>query len=119
MDFKDILKDMVLRVDGGKAAVVMGFDGIPLEEYKKDGVETDIQIVGIEYAGIIKDMKHAAEILDGGQLAELSVVTSTGIIVVRCVNDDYFLMINLAFDGNLGKARYMLKMAAPKLKELL
>jgi len=119
MDFKEILKDMVKRVDGGRAAVLMGYDGIPIEEYRREGVDTDIQLIGVEYSTIIKEMKRASEILEGGELAEVSVVTGNGIVVVRGVSDEYFLMISLTAEGNLGKARYMLKMAVPKLKELL
>lgn len=119
MDFREILKDMVQRVDGGRAAVLMGYDGIAIDEYKKEGEVTDIQLMGIEYSTVLKEMKHTSEILEGGEVAEVSVVTGSGMVVARAVTDDYFVMINLALDGNLGKARYLMKMAVPKLKEQL
>lgn len=119
MDFREILRDMVQRVDGGRAAILMGYDGIAIDEYKKEGDVTDIQLMGIEYSSVLKEMKHTSEILESGEVAEVSVVTGSGMVVARAVSNDYFVMINLALDGNLGKARYLLKMAAPKLKELL
>jgi len=119
MDFKEILKDMVKRVDGAKAAVLMGYDGIAIDEYKKEGTDIDIQLMGVEYSGIIKEMKRTSEVLEGGDVAEVSVITGNGIVVIRGVSDEYFIMINLDSDGNLGKARYLMKMAVPKLKEQL
>lgn len=119
MGFKEILKELVKRVDGGRAAILMGYDGISIDEYRSEGVDTDIQLIGVEYSGIIKEMKRASEVLDGGELTEVSVITGKGMVVVRGVADDYFLMVSLTLDGNLGKARYLMKMAVPKLKELL
>lgn len=119
MDFREILKDMVHRVDGGRAAILMGYDGIAIDEYKKEGEATDIQLMGIEYSSVLKEMKRTSEILEIGAVAEVSVVTGNGMVVARAVSDDYFVMINLALDGNLGKARYLMKMAVSKLKGLL
>lgn len=119
MEFKDMLKEVVVRVDGATAAIIMGYDGIALEEYRKEGVDTDIQLIGIEYSSILKEMKRASEILECGEVAEVSILTKKGMVVVRGVTDEYFLMVSLTADGNLGKARYLMKMASPKLKELL
>lgn len=119
MDFREILKDLVKRVDGGRAAVLMGYDGIAIDEYKKEGTDIDIQLMGIEYSGIIKEMKRTSEVLEGGDVAEVSVITGKGMVVIRAVSDEYFIMTNLDIDGNLGKARYLMKMAVPKLKEQL
>lgn len=119
MDFKEIISELVKRVDGARAAILMGYDGIPLEESRKEGVDTDIQLIGIEYSNILKEMKRASDILEAGEVTEVSIITGNGIVVVRGVLDEYFLMVYLVPDGNLGKARYLMKMAAPKLKELL
>ena len=119
MDFREILTDVVKRVDGGKAVVLMGYDGIAIDEFRREGTDVDIQLVAIEYSSILKEMKRATELLESGTLQEISVVTGKAMIVARAVTDEYFLMFYLSLDGNLGKARYMMKMAAPELKELL
>ena len=119
MEFKEILGELVERVDGARAAILMGYDGIAIDEYRKEGVDTDIQLIGIEYSSILKEMKRASEILEAGEVAEVSIVTGKGMVVVRGVTDEYFVMVSLTVDGNLGKARYLMKMAAPKLKNLL
>lgn len=119
MDFREILTDLVKRVDGGKAAILMGYDGIPIDEYRREGADIDLQLIAIEYSSILKEMKRAAEVLESGTLEEISVVTGRGMVVARAVSDEYFVMVCLALDGNLGKARYMMKMSVPKLKEQL
>jgi predicted regulator of Ras-like GTPase activity (Roadblock/LC7/MglB family) len=119
MDFKEILKDIVKRVDGGMAAVLMGYDGISIDEYSIEGAGIDIQQIGVEYSSILKELKRTSEALEGGDVAEVCVTTGKGIAVAGSLSADYFLMVYLAPDGNLGKARYLMKMAVPKLKEQL
>ena len=37
------------------------------------------------------------------------------ITLIRTLNDTYFLALAMRPDGNLGKGRYMMRTAAPKL----
>ena len=50
--FRDSLQRMVDRLTGGVAGILMGFDGISVESYTKDGSKKalDIQTVGMELA---------------------------------------------------------------------
>ena len=82
MEFKEIIGELVERVDGARAPILMGYDGIAIEEYRKEGIDTDIQLIGIEYSSILKEMKRASEILEAGEVAEVSIVTGKGIVVV-------------------------------------
>jgi hypothetical protein len=36
--------------------------------------------------------------------------------VVRIVSPEYFMVVALTQEGNVGKARYLLRVTAPKLK---
>ena len=50
----------------------------------------------------------------------MSVNTEKVITIMRMVNPDYYVVLALLPDGNYGKGRYALRIAAPKLaKELL
>jgi hypothetical protein len=50
MVFKEILREVVENAGGGLAAVIMGMDGIAIDDYVTPGVRLDVQAVGIEYS---------------------------------------------------------------------
>ena len=112
MSFRDILKSSVDSVDGGAAAVVMGFDGIAVEEYKRDGTSVDVQTLGVEYSSALTEVRRTAESLAAGAVQEVAVVTDGALVLLRPVNTDYFLALVLDKNGNFGKGRYVLRRAA-------
>jgi predicted regulator of Ras-like GTPase activity (Roadblock/LC7/MglB family) len=117
--FNDILKDLVEGVGGGTGAVLMGYDGIAIDQYFRPNEELDLQLVAVEYANILKDIRRTAEILDSGTLEEVSIRTEMFLVIVRIINEDFFVALTLRRDGNFGKARYLLQREAPRLREAL
>ena len=54
--FRENIKKLVERLDGGVAAVLMGFDGISVDSFAKsgyDGALPDIQTLAMEFAHLI------------------------------------------------------------------
>jgi predicted regulator of Ras-like GTPase activity (Roadblock/LC7/MglB family) len=117
--FDDILQNIVEEVGGGVGAVLMGYDGIAVDQYFKPYDEMDMQLVAVEYANILKDIRKTAEILDSGALEEVSIRTEMFLVIVRIINDEFFVALSLLRDGNFGKGRYLLLRAAPRLREAL
>lgn len=114
--FQDALKKVVDNVDGGIAGLVMGFDGIPLEQYARDGHKIDVTTVGMEFSFILTQVKRAAEILQLGDAKEVTIKAEKLTVVMRLLSADYFLALALEPEGNFGKARYLMRVAAPKLQ---
>jgi hypothetical protein len=48
-------------------------------------------------------------------VTELSVQSERLLVVARLVSPEYFMVVALKPDGNFGKARFMLRVTAPKL----
>jgi hypothetical protein len=48
-------------------------------------------------------------------VAEIAISTDKLLAVVRIVSPEYFMVVALTPDGNYGKARYLLRVTAPKL----
>jgi predicted regulator of Ras-like GTPase activity (Roadblock/LC7/MglB family) len=119
MSFREILKRVVSEVDGALGAVLMGYDGISIDDYIREGLSDDIQLLAVEYTSIIKEVRRAVDVLKTGQMEELSLATDQSRIVIRIVNEDFFVLLALSYDGNFGKARYLLKRAVPLLRESL
>ena len=120
MTFKEELEGICGRVDGSYAASLMGFDGIAIETVTPappDGVE--LQTLLIEYSSILSQIKNAAESLQMGKASEVSIRTEKLLAVARLLTPDYFMVLALGPEGNLGRARYELRVAGPRVaKEL-
>ena len=124
--FRDSLQKLVERVEGGVAGILMGFDGISVEAYTRPhetiggtiggGPGSDIQTVGMELAHVIGQVRRAAELLEVGRLSEVTVRADKMVVLVRALNDEYFLAFALRPAGNFGKARYVLRLLAPKIQ---
>ena len=113
--FKEILKEVVDNTDGGVASLLMGFDGIPVDQYVREGEGFDVASVGMEYSVILKNIRNAAQMLEAGDAQEVSVQAERVTTVIRLLNEEYFVAIALRPSGNLGKARFLLRTRGSKL----
>lgn len=117
MSFLTQLESVVNQVDGALACSVMGFDGIAVETHQKpSAVEFELPNTWIEYGNLLGQLKTAAETLRAGEVQEMSINSEKVITIMRMVTPDYFLVLALSANGNYGKARYALRIAAPKMK---
>jgi len=116
MGFREDLLAICGRVDGALAATLMGFDGIAIETHEAqppDGIE--LQTLLVEYSGILSQVRQAAETLQMGKASEVSIRTDKLVAVARPLTPDYFVVLALSPEGNVGRARYELRVASPKL----
>ena len=113
--FKDALRELVEKTEGGIAGIVMDREGIALDSYARDDAPFDINIVGIEFGVILGSVKRAAESLEAGTASEVAIGTDKMITIIRTLGETYFLALAMRPDGNFGKGRYMLRTTAPKL----
>jgi predicted regulator of Ras-like GTPase activity (Roadblock/LC7/MglB family) len=113
--FQDALREIVEKVEGGVAGLIMDSEGIAVDSYAKDGAPFDITTIGIEFGVVLGSIKRAAESLDAGKAQEVAINTDKMITVIRTLGDTYFLAVALRPDGNLGKGRFLMRTAAPKL----
>lgn len=93
----------------------MGLDGIAVDSYVRDSGGFDINIVTMEFSFILTQVTKAAETLKIGGLEELVVKAEQLVLVMRMINEQYFLAVALPPDGNLGKCRFLMRLTAPKL----
>jgi len=117
--FKEILEEIVGGVDGGLAGLVMGYDGIALDNYVASEREVEIETAGMEFSQILQNIRTAAEMLEVGKAAEVAVKAERLTMVLRLLTDEYFVAIALGPDANVGKARFLLRTRAHQLQEAL
>jgi len=116
MPLRDTLNDIVQSVDGALASIIMGYDGIPIEEVALKQSDFDIQLMSVEYSSVLKEIKRTIEIIRAGDMEEVSITTGQTFVVMRVLGNELFIALIIRRTGNFGKGRYMLKC---KSKELM
>lgn len=117
--FSEILQRIVEETGGGIGAVLMGYDGIAIEQYFAPDEDLDLQMVVVEYSNVLKEIRKTADILSLGDMEEISIRTDRFIIVIRVLNDEYFVALVINRDGNFGKGRYLMTRESYNLTEAL
>ena len=115
MSFAETLRRIVEESGGGIAAVLIGRDGIPIEQVQAQ----DSGVAGVEFGRIVEEARKAADSLDGGLPRECIFVLQRLSILVHTIDAETFVVLALAPDGNLGKARYLLRRYALAIREEL
>jgi len=114
MPFADILKEVVNGTEGSLGALIVGLDGIPVEEYTV-GSEMDIQSMTVEYSSLLKEIEKGSQAAQLGSTREVTVISDKAMVMLRRLNDEYFFVMVMKPEGNFGKGRFLLRMSVPKL----
>lgn len=124
MSFEALLAEIVRSCGGGIGAALMGGDGIPIAEVRistapEGPLAEDIGTAGVEFGRILDEIRKASDALAGGTVLETLVVLSRFSLLFRAIDDDTFLVLVLAPDGNVGKARYLIRRHLAALRQQL
>jgi predicted regulator of Ras-like GTPase activity (Roadblock/LC7/MglB family) len=116
--FREVLQKALENTEGCLGILIMGTDGIPVQKVlPPEGTEFDFDIAVAEYTSLIKNAKRSET--GPGKLQEVALTSENGIFILRFVNDDYFIAMITAPDGNFGRGRYELRRAALLLEKEL
>jgi len=117
--FEKALARIADRVSGTRAVSLVGSDGIPVATRgSTEGLS--IETVAAEIGGLLRAARTTGAASGSGEIREIATVTDTGITVLSRVTGEYYLLLLLAREGNLGRGRFELRKAAAALeKELL
>lgn len=116
MSFSGILKETVDRVDGAVSAMIIGSDGISVEEYASEKL-INLEDLSAEASAMIRDIGNASETLGIGEAKEFSIISERCGIIMRKINSDYYLALVIKPEGNYGKGRFVLKSTVPKIEK--
>lgn len=117
MPYKESLKALTEGVEGGLSAIIMGYDGIAIDEYCVEKTSFDLQLLVVEYSNLLRDIKRTVELLENGIMQEVSITTDRLRVLVRVINEQFFLVLVITAAGNYGKGRYLLSLEALKLRD--
>jgi predicted regulator of Ras-like GTPase activity (Roadblock/LC7/MglB family) len=108
--FKDLLDSIIERTEGSLGALIMGTDGIAVEKILSEkGTDANLDIAAAEFTSVVRGAQRAGSDLGLGSLRELVVTLDDSIIIMRLLSKDYFVVLALGPEGNLGRGRFELR----------
>lgn len=110
--FKEALQGIVERTDGSLGALIMGVDGLSVEKvFTDEGEDANLDVAAAEFTSVIRLARKSGAELNLGELNELTVLLRDVTFTMRLFNRDYFVVLAMKPDGNLGRGRYELRKA--------
>lgn len=122
MSFEHILREIVGGCDALGAAL-MGADGIPIAQEVAQGADASaadtLGVLGVEFGRLLDETRKAADSVEGGAVDEVTTRMGRFTVVARVVDEETFLVVAIAPEGNLGKARFLARRHLISLREQL
>ncbi len=114
MSFESILQETIHGCRGAIGIALMSSDGIPIAQVIADtpearALEEAFQAAGVEFGRVLDEVGKVSGSLGAGELRALSVTLERFSLVFDLVDDEIFVVMALLPDGNLGKARYLIR----------
>lgn len=114
--FKKALEAILERTEGSTGALIMGTDGIAVEKVLMEaGKEANLDAAAAEFTTLVRATQRVSRDTGLGLLNELVLSLEEASVVMRLLNQDYFLVLAIERDGNLGRGRYELRKAELEL----
>lgn len=110
--FKAPLEAIIEHTDGCIGALIMGTDGISVEKVLlPEGRDANLDVAAAEFTTLVRNAQRTSGDTGLGSLRELVVASEEATIVMRLVSQEYFIVLALKPDGNLGRGRFELRKA--------
>ncbi|MBA2524384.1 MAG: roadblock/LC7 domain-containing protein [Pyrinomonadaceae bacterium] len=114
--FKELLESIIERTEGSLGALIMGLDGIAVEKVIGEaGNEANLDVAAAEFTSLVRGAQKSGNDIGLGNLRELVVSLDRAIVMMRLLGRDYFVVLALSPEGNLGRGRYELRKAELQL----
>jgi predicted regulator of Ras-like GTPase activity (Roadblock/LC7/MglB family) len=110
--FKEILETIIEHTEGSLGALIMGIDGIAVERsLKQAGQEANLDVAAAEFTSLVRNAQRAGKDTGLGNLHELVISLENAVVLTRLLGRDYFVVLAINPEGNLGRARFELRKA--------
>jgi predicted regulator of Ras-like GTPase activity (Roadblock/LC7/MglB family) len=108
--FKQLLETILERTEGSLGALIMGTDGIAVDKVLGEaGKDANLDIAAAEFTSVVRAAQRASSDLGLGKVRELVVSLDNSIILMRMLSKDYFVVLALSDEGNIGRGRFELR----------
>ena len=116
--FRQALEEILERTEGSLGALIMGIDGISVEKViGEDGTDANLDVAAAEFTSLVRNAQRTGSDTGLGDLRELVVSHAESTIIMRLFNREYYVVLAMRPDGNLGRGRYELRKAELQLAQ--
>ena len=110
--FKEALENIMERTEGSLGALIMGTDGIAVEKVLVEaGEDANLDVAAAEFTSLIRNAQRAGNDTGLGSLREMVLLLDRAAVVMRLLSREYFMVLAVKPDGNLGRGRFELRKA--------
>jgi predicted regulator of Ras-like GTPase activity (Roadblock/LC7/MglB family) len=110
--FKDMLATVMEHTEGSLGVLIMGTDGIAVEKILlEDGEEANLDVAAAEFTSLVRSAQRAGNDTGLGSLRELVISLDRATIIMRLLSREYFVVLAIKPEGNLGRGRFELRKA--------
>ena len=114
--FKDLLESIIERTEGSLGALIMGTDGIAVEKVLGEaGMDANLDVAAAEFTSLVRSAQRAGNDTGLGGLRELVISLEGAVMLMRLLSRDYFVVLALNSQGNIGRGRFELRKAELQL----
>jgi predicted regulator of Ras-like GTPase activity (Roadblock/LC7/MglB family) len=114
MSFAEVLAK-VGECSGVSLAAIADMDGIPVQSWGGHPGQSEELIA--EYSTFLREITTANRELQLGELEQVMVTAERLVVLVTAITANYYLMTVVGRDGNPGKARFVSRAAASRLRQ--
>ena len=113
----EILQKIVEGTPCAKGAIIMGFDGITVEQWVRPEFreEIDIESMAMEFSFRFLELRDATDSLEMGAISDITLKAEYGTVLVRVLSQEFFVTVLLENAAHMGKGRWMLRSQAKAL----
>jgi len=128
MSFDSILRTIVDECGDALGAVLIGIDGIPIEQvlatqlpegWAEEALDEELLAAGVEFGRILDECRKASDSVGGGSVDEAMIRLARYCVLQRVVDEENVLLMLVVADGNVGKARFLMRRHLLALREQL
>ncbi|MEP6920692.1 MAG: hypothetical protein ABI967_06165 [bacterium] len=113
--FKEMLETVMKHTEGSLGALIMGIDGIAVEKVLGGANEANLDVAAAEFTALVRSAQRAGRDTGLGDLRELVISLGEAIVIMRLLSRDYFVVLAIKPEGNLGRGRFELRKAELQL----
>jgi predicted regulator of Ras-like GTPase activity (Roadblock/LC7/MglB family) len=112
---QETLQRLLDETPGATGVILMGFDGIAIDQVAADDATFDIEAMAMEFSFRFNELREAAKSLELGDLVDVTLKAEHGTVLVRLLGAEHFAAVLLSDPRQFGKGRYNLRRAAVQL----
>jgi predicted regulator of Ras-like GTPase activity (Roadblock/LC7/MglB family) len=113
--FAATLRDVVSKLEGAQGAAVLNLDGVVIEAVDAAGQSVNPDEALGDYASVFTQLFGVTDAVELGEIQQLTVEGTDRLTLVRPLDAQYVVALQVSPDTIPGRAHFYLRVAAPDL----